>query len=75
MEYHGVTGHSDLLRDANTNAIVSVNSTDHEKYVARRDARKQEVQQTENIEEDLANLKSEMNEIKSLLKELVSNVH
>ena len=38
-------------------------------------ARKKESEKTVNIEEDLANLKSEMNEIKSLLKELVSNVH
>tara|TARA_B100000287_G_scaffold389641_1_gene399845 strand:+ start:1012 stop:1239 length:228 start_codon:yes stop_codon:yes gene_type:complete len=75
MEYHGITGHSDLLRNAETNAIVSVNSTDYDQYVARRDAKKIESQKTENIEEDLANLKTEMNEIKSLLKELVSNVN
>ena len=75
MRYHGVTGHSDLLRDADTKAIVNANHSDYLKYVARRDARKKESEKTVNIEEDLANLKSEMNEIKSLLKELVSNVH
>ena len=41
----------------------------------RRDAKKAEVQHSHNIEQDLVNLKNEMNEIKSLLKELVSNVH
>ena len=41
----------------------------------RMEAKKAQVQQSENIEQDLANLKNEMNEIKSLLKELVSNVH
>ena len=75
MEYHGVNGHSDLLRDATTKSIVNVNQTDYLKYVARRDARKKESEKNNHIEEDLANLKSEMNEIKSLLKELVSNVH
>ena len=75
MEYHGVKGHSDLLRDPNTNSIVNSNNSDYEKYVARRNAQVMESQKTENIEEDLANLKSEMNEIKSLLQELVSNVH
>ena len=75
MEYHGVTGHADLLRDPRNNSIVNSNKGDHEKYVARRKAKMVESQKTENIEQDLANLKSEMNEIKSLLKELVSNVH
>jgi len=75
MEYHGVEGHSDLLRDPNTNSIINSNGSDYEKYVARRNAKLESSQQTENIEQDLANLKSEMNEIKSLLKELVTNVH
>ena len=75
MKYHGVKGHADLLRDPHTNSIVNSNNTDYDKYVARRKAKLEELQKTENIEEDLANLKSEMNEIKSLLKELVTNVH
>ena len=75
MDYHGVKGHSDLLRDPHTNAIINSNSSDYEKYVARRNAKLEESNQTENIERDLANLKSEMNEIKSLLKELVTNVN
>ena len=75
MEYHGVTGHADLLRDAKSKSIVNVNHSEYQKYIARRDAKKRESEKTDNIEEDLANLKSEMNEIKSLLKELVTNVH
>ena len=75
MEYYGVKGHVDLLRNSETGAIVNSNSLDYEKYISRRDAKKAQVQQSDNIEQDLANLKNEMNEIKSLLKELVSNVH
>ena len=75
MEYYGVKGHVDLLRNSETGAIVNSNSVDYEKYISRRDAKKAQVQQSENIEQDLANLKNEMNEIKSLLKELVSNVN
>ena len=75
MTYHGVKGHVDLLRSSETGAIVNTNDLDYEKYVARRDAKKAESQKTENIEEDLSNLKNEINEIKSLLKELVSNVN
>ena len=72
MEYHGVKGHSDLLRDPNTNSIVNSNNSDYEKYVASRDAKEAKNKQVINIEEDLANLKGEINEIKSLLKELVN---
>ena len=75
MEYYGVKGHSDLLRDPNTNSIINSNDIDYRKYMARRNAKLKESQKTDNIEEDLANLKSEMNEIKSLLKELVTNVN
>ena len=74
MEYYGVKGHVDLLRNSETGAIVNSNNLDYEKYITRRDAKKAQVQQSENIEQDLANLKNEMNEIKSLLKELVYNV-
>jgi len=63
-------GHSDLARDPKTNSIVNVNSTDYEQYIARRSVKKQEVQKSENVEQELANLKSEINEIKSLLLDL-----
>ena len=75
MEYHGVTGHADLLRDPRTNSIVNSNTNDYTKYVSRRKAKLEESEKTENIEQDLASLKSEINEIKSLLKELVTNVN
>tara|TARA_R100001082_G_scaffold83766_2_gene50491 strand:- start:156 stop:383 length:228 start_codon:yes stop_codon:yes gene_type:complete len=75
MEYYGVKGHVDLLRNSETGAIVNTNDLDYEKYVSRRDAKKAQVQQSQTMEQDLATLKNEMNEIKSLLKELVSNVH
>ena len=75
MEYYGVKGHVDLLRNSETGAIVNTNDLDYEKYVSRRDAKKAQVQQPQTMEQDLATLKNEMNEIKSLLKELVSNVN
>ena len=66
-----IDGNMDLARDPRTNSIVNVNDHDYEHYVAGRNAKKSNRERTENMEEDLANLKSEMNEIKSLLKELV----
>ena len=65
-------GHSDLARDPKTNSIVNVNSTDYEQYIARRSVKNEEVQKSQNVEKELADLKGEINEIKSLLKELVN---
>jgi hypothetical protein len=65
-------GHSDLARDPKTNSIVNVNSTDYQQYIARRSVKNEEVQKSQNVEQELADLKGEINEIKSLLKELVN---
>ena len=73
MTYYKVKDHGDLLRDSRTGAIVNTNSLDYDKYVAQRNAKSVEHEKTDNIEQDLANLKSEINEIKSLLHKLVSN--
>ena len=68
---YDIEGHSDLARDPITGSILNVNNHDYDHYVSSRKAKKAKREQTENMEQDLANLKSEMNEIKSLLKELV----
>ncbi len=73
MDYYKVKDNSDLVRDPRTGSIINTNSLDYDKYVAQRSAKNAEHEKTENIEQDLASLKSEINEIKSLLKELVSH--
>ena len=65
-------GHSDLARDPKTNSILNVNTTDYEQYVARRSVKNEEIEKSQNVEQELADLKSEMNEIKSLLKDVVN---
>ena len=69
---YDVEGHKDLARDPRTNMIVNVNDHDYAHYVAGRDAKRVKHEQVENMEQDLANLKGEISEIKSLLKELVN---
>ena len=70
--YIPVEGNSDLVRDPNTDQIINTNTTAYEQYMNRRKQRKLEKEKSLTIEEDLASLKSEMNEIKSLLRELVN---
>ena len=65
-------GHSDLARDPKTNAIINVNSLDYTHYTAGRKAKLSRNERVESMEHDLASLKGEIGEIKSLLRELVN---
>ena len=72
MDYYKVKDNSDLVRDPSTGAILNTNSLDYDKYVAQRDAKNVEHKKTENIERDISTLRQELDEIKSLLWELVN---
>ena len=72
MEHYNIEGHKDLPRDPNTGTIVNVNSLDYQHYVSSRNAKNLKNEKVESMEQDLANLKGEIGEIKSLLKELVN---
>ena len=72
MNYHKVKDNSDLVRDPNTGSILNTNSLDYDKYVAQRKVKNEEHQKTENIERDISTLRQELDEIKSLLRELVN---
>ena len=72
MNYQKVKDNSDLVRDPNTGAILNTNSLDYDKYVAQRKVKNQEHEKTKNIERDISTLRQELDEIKSLLKELVN---
>ena len=71
MDFVKVKDQQNLMRDPTSNAILNDNQSDYDEYVARREAANKAKEKSSNMEEDLANLKGEINEIKSLLKELV----
>jgi hypothetical protein len=70
-EFIKVKDHPNLQRDPLSNGIVNTNQSDYDEYVARRDAANKAKDTEVSMKEDLDNLKGEINEIKSLLKELV----
>ena len=70
-EFVKVKNQPNLMRDPLSNGIVNDSQSDYDEYVARREAANKAKEKSSNMEEDLANLKGEINEIKSLLKELV----
>ena len=71
MDFYEMEGHKDLARDPETGAIVNVNTLEYTQYLSRREVKTEKNQKVQTMEEDLANVKSELNEIKSLLKELL----
>jgi len=70
--YIPVEGNNDLVRDPKTDQIINTNENAYQQYITRRQKRRSEKEKALTVEQDLANLKSELGEIKSLLKELVN---
>lgn len=72
MNYYNVKGHSDLARDPETNSILNLNKSEYEQYVTRRTAKMEKNQKVQTIEEEVASIKEDIDEIKSLLKEFLN---
>lgn len=60
------------MRDENTNSIVNTNMSEYQEYVSRRNAKSEENQKVQNIEEELASMKDDIDEIKMLLRSLIN---
>tara|TARA_A100000164_G_scaffold234592_1_gene208311 strand:- start:100 stop:321 length:222 start_codon:yes stop_codon:yes gene_type:complete len=70
MNYSNVKGHTDLVRDNSTRAIISNDSSQYDNYLQRRAQRQQGKDRIDNMENDLKSLKDDINEIKNLLRAL-----
>ena len=67
-----VQGHSDLVRDPMTNAIINTNKSGYEEYISRRNIKKSETQKVQNLEDELSCIKDDIDEIKLLLRRLAN---
>ena len=72
METYTQNGHKDLARDPSTNNIVNVNKVSYDQYIASRKAKSEKNHQIQTIEDEVASIKDDINDIKSLLKELIN---
>lgn len=72
MNYSRVEGYTHLIRDEKTNSIINTNMSEYQEYISRRNAKNEENQKVQNIEEDLSNIKNDIDEIKTLLRSLVN---
>ena len=75
MEKHfkQVEGHSDLVRDSQSHAIINKNTSAYEQAKSRAAAAQRQRDEIRDTTREINHLKSEMHEIKNLLRELVGN--
>ena len=72
MSYIKVEGHSSLVRDIKSNAIVNSNKSEFQMYMKRHKERNEQADKMRNVCKEINNLKSELREIKSLLTKVLS---
>lgn len=70
MKYSKVEGQTNLVRDEQTGAILNTNVTEYQNYINLKKQKEKESEKITKLENDLYNLKTDINEIKSLLKNL-----
>ena len=70
MKHTNVEGHADLVRDNSTGAILNNDTSQYNQYLSLRAKRKQGTNRIDNMENDLKDLKDDINEIKNLLRAL-----
>ena len=63
-----VQGHSNLIRDVSTNAIVNTNVTEYSLYMKRIQARHESSDKIRCLVKEINTLKTELREIKKLIK-------
>ena len=71
MDQVKVEGRIDLVRDKNTGAVISINSTEANNARERKHRQQLEQQEHNKLKSDVDQLKNDMSDIKDLLTKLV----
>ena len=67
MSYIKVEGHSSLVRDIKSNAIVNSNKSEFQMYMKRHKERNEQADKMRNVCKEINTLKAELKEIKELI--------
>lgn len=70
-KYLKVKSDVSLVRDTNSNAIVNQNKSEFDKFLKLSQKKYEEKTKFDNMRSDLDSLKKDMNEIKTLLKNIM----
>jgi hypothetical protein len=66
-----VQGYDSLVRDTKSNAIINTNKKEYELYMNRIKSREKQSDEIRNAVKQINTLKTELQEIKNLLKEVI----
>ena len=72
MKQIKVEGHNNLLRDSENGAIVNNDKSGFSSYMMNKTIKHEESTRIQNVERDLANIHSEISELKLLIKEALN---
>lgn len=67
-----VQGYESLVRDTKSNGIINTNTTEYQMCMSRMRAREKQGDEIRNAVKEINNLKTELREIKDLLKGVIS---
>ena len=70
--YAKVEGHPNIIRDLKTKAIINTDIQGMQNYISSKNRRLNEKQKLEFLIDDVEKMKSSIEEIKQLLKDLVN---
>ena len=71
MSYIKVEGHSELVREQNSHAVINTDTTTYNNYISVMENKKKQRDQLRDAVREINSLKCEMHEIKSLLMQLM----
>ncbi|SVD62327.1 uncharacterized protein METZ01_LOCUS415181 [marine metagenome] len=71
-KYLKVKSDVSLVRDIDSNAIISQNQSEYDKFVRVSQKKYEEKRKFDNMRKDLDSLKTDMEEIKTLLKNIMN---
>ena len=66
-----VQGHSGLVKETRTKAVINTNISEYNIYMARLKSRNQQSDELRSAVKEINSLKAELREIKSLIKKVI----
>ena len=74
MKLVGVEGHSGLVRDEETGAVLKINNNEAEAARERKRKRKLSQQHQEQLENEVATLRQDMDDVKNILNKILEKL-
>lgn len=71
MKRISIEGYTDLKRDVHSGGVVNTSTSEYQRYMTIQMAKKSEKQKMQSMCDELNSLKDEMQDIKSMLKQIL----